>query len=60
MSHAIRFEAEAKYPIETTMGRDHKAWAKRIVHRFQRGDNTLNHCQITFAHAALGIDVPKS
>lgn len=60
MSQAIRYEAEAKFPINTTQGRDHKAWAKRIVHRFARGDKTLNSCQITFAHQALEIDVPKA
>lgn len=60
MSHAIRYEAEAKYPCVTTQGRDFKAWAKRIVHRFQRGDKTLMQCQIQFAHEALEIPLPKA
>lgn len=57
---AIRFEAEAKYPLLTTNGRDYQAWAKRLVYRFQRGDKTLMHIQIQFAHEALGIALPKS
>lgn len=59
MSHAIRYEAEAKFPVVTTQGRDPKAWAKRIVHRFQRGDKTLMECQINFAHEALEMPIPK-
>lgn len=60
MSHAIRFEAEARYPLNTTQGRDYKAWARRILHRFERGDKTLLPCQITFAHEAMDIPLPKS
>lgn len=60
MSHAIRYEAEAKYPLNTTLGRDYKAWAKRIIHRFERGDKALMPIQITFAHEALDMPMPKS
>ncbi len=55
MSFQLRSEAEAKFPLTTELGRDNKAWAKRLVHRHQRGDKTLLHCQITFAYAALEI-----
>ena len=58
MSHAIRFEAEAKYPLITTQGRDYKAWAKRIVHRHKRGDKELMHCQIHCAYPALDLPIP--
>lgn len=60
MSHAILFEAEAKYPLNTTQGRDYKAWARRIIHRFERGDKDLLPIQITFAHEALDMPPPKS
>ena len=47
MSLAIKFEADAKYPVWTTQGQDHKAWAKRILYRAERGDRdiTVLHLQ---------------
>lgn len=59
MSLAIQAEAAAKYPNITAHGCDHKAWAKRFVYRFQRGDKTLLDVQIKFAHQALEIELPK-
>lgn len=59
MSAVLRAEAEARYPTNTTNGRDHKAWAKRFVYRAERGDRDLLNVQIQFAYQALGMPVPK-
>ena len=56
MSYLIQSEAEAKYPVHSAQGSDHKAWAKRIIYRLERGDNTLIPVQIQFAKEALGIE----
>ena len=48
-------EANDHYPLRTTQGYDHKAWAKRIMYRFERNDNDLLQVQITFAQTALDI-----
>lgn len=60
MSETIRLEAEAKYPVLTTAGRDHKAWAKRIVYRNERGAKDLKNCQIQCAYPALEMPIPSS
>lgn len=54
MSTQIRLEAEARYPVLTTAGRDEKAWAKRILYRAERGDKTLTTIQVQFAKQAIG------
>lgn len=59
MSAVIRNEAEAKYPTKTTAGIDYKAWAKRFVYRYERGDKSLLDIQILFAHQALELPVPN-
>jgi len=60
MSFTLKAEAEAKYPLKPANGGyDHKAWAKRFVYRFRKGDKTLLDIQIIFAHMALEIEVPK-
>lgn len=55
MSMQIQLEASAKFPMHTTHGTDHKAWAKRILHRLERGDKSLLAVQIQFAKMALNI-----
>lgn len=56
MSTAIRLEAEAKFPyLLTGEQRDHKAWAKRILHRESRGDKELSALQVNFARIAMGL-----
>lgn len=57
MSIAIKFEAEAKYPIWIESGKDYKAWAKRIVFRAERGDKTISVLQLNFAKEALNVEV---
>jgi len=59
MSLAIRLAAESKYPLNNSLGRDYKAWAKRIIYRFEHGDKTLLNIQIPFAYAAMELPVPK-
>jgi hypothetical protein len=49
-------EAEARFPYNSTLGIDHKAWAKRIIYRLEHGDTSLLSVQITFAKMALNID----
>ena len=59
MSYQLKYEAEAKYPMQTTNGCDYKAWAKRIVYRAERRDKSLIWVQILFAYQALDMEVPK-
>lgn len=53
MSVQIQLEAAARYPVLTTVGRDDKAWAKRILFREERGDTSLLSIQVRFARDAL-------
>jgi hypothetical protein len=55
MSAVLIAEAAARYPMHTTAGRDHKAWAKRFIYREERGDKTLLSIQIKFAKMAMEI-----
>lgn len=59
MTHALRAEAEAAYPLHTVERTDHKAWAKRIMYRYERGARDLSPIQVDFAHEALGIEKQK-
>lgn len=59
MSAQLKGEAEAKYPMDTSNGCDHKAWAKRFVYRAERGDKDLLPIQIIFGYMALGLEIPK-
>jgi hypothetical protein len=59
MSAQVKAEAEAKYPIHTSNGFDHKAWAKRFIYRAERNDKTLLPIQIQFAYQAFEMEVPK-
>lgn len=57
MSTAIRLEAESKFPyLLTGEQRDHKAWAKRILHRESRGDKSLTALQVNFAKQAMNVE----
>lgn len=57
MSTTIRLEAEAKFPyLLTGEQRDHKAWAKRILHREMRGDKELSALQVNFAKQAMNVE----
>jgi hypothetical protein len=59
MSTAARLEAEAKYPDHTAGGqRDYKAWAKRLVYRFEHGDTGIKRAEIESAREALNNAVP--
>lgn len=58
MSDRIRQAAEAAIPYATTHGADAKAWAKRFVYRYEKGDKTLLPVQVQFAYMALGMDPP--
>jgi hypothetical protein len=53
MSLQIELEAAAHFPVVTVMGRDCKAWAKRILFREERGDKTLMPIQVRFAKEAM-------
>jgi hypothetical protein len=55
MSALLKAEAEAKFPLLTTRGRDDKAWAKRFLWRHERGDKALMAVQILFAREAMGV-----
>lgn len=55
MSALFMQEAAAKFPLHTSYGTDYKAWAKRILHRMERGDKSLLAVQIQFAKMALNI-----
>lgn len=46
-------EAFAMYPYNH--GADHFAWAKRILYRESKGDNTLTALQVRFARMAMNI-----
>jgi hypothetical protein len=60
MNALIRSEAEARFPFKLSGGGvDYKAWAKRFVFRFERGDKTLLPVQVQFAYLALDLDPPK-
>jgi hypothetical protein len=51
----LRSEAAAQFPyLIANDVRDHKAWAKRIMHREERGDTLLTHYQVKEARMALG------
>lgn len=60
MSLVLQKEAEAKYPFNSKEhGTDYKAWAKRLVYRYQMGDRNLLHIQISMSHQALEIEIPE-
>lgn len=50
MSVLLQNEADAKFPYKQT---DHKAWAKRILYREERGDKSLLAIQVKFAKMAI-------
>lgn len=52
---AWRERASAAHPIVTTYGRDPKAWARQIMHRFEGKDPQLLAVQIEFAKMAIGL-----
>jgi hypothetical protein len=54
MSLQIELEAAARFPVNTTAGRDDKAWAKRILYREEHGDKSLMSIQVRFAREAMG------
>jgi hypothetical protein len=54
MSVQLQHEATARFPMNTTAGRDDKAWAKRILYREERGDKSLTPIQVRFARDAIG------
>jgi len=58
MSLQIQLEAAARFPVRTVNGRDDKAWAKRILHREERGDKDLLSIQVRFAREALNRPAP--
>lgn len=61
MSLQLESEARAMFPYATVNGHDHKAWAKRIQYRDERGDKTLSTLQIKMAREALDIkEAPQS
>jgi hypothetical protein len=52
-----RSQAEAQFPYLTGADqRDHKAWAKRIMYREQKGDTLLTHYQVKEARMALNVN----
>lgn len=55
----LEVAATAAFPFHLVNGTDHKAWAKRIMQRFERGAKDLEMVQITLAHEALGIEKQK-
>jgi hypothetical protein len=58
MSLVLTAEAQAKFPYLLDYGNDHKAWAKRILYREERGDKTLSTLQVQFAKEAMGLIEP--
>lgn len=57
MSHQLRSEAEARFPyLLANEQRDHKAWAKRIMYREERGDKDLMAIQVQFAKQAMNVE----
>lgn len=55
MSIVLTKEAEAMHPLVSNGQTDFKAWAKRFIYRYERGDKELTHIQIRFAHEALDM-----
>lgn len=56
MSNSSLFdESFALYPSVTTVGRDQRAWAKRILFRLEKGATDLLPVQIDFAQRAMGV-----
>ena len=47
-------QARSLFPFATAQGHDHKAWAKRIAWRVERGDKDVTTLQMQFAQIALG------
>lgn len=47
-----RSEAAAQFPYQQI---DHKAWAKRILYREEKGDTLLTHYQVK--EAKMGLEV---
>lgn len=58
MSVTLELEAKAKFKFHDTERNftDHKAWARRIMYREERGDKDLSTLQIKFAQIALNIN----
>ena len=52
---SIRDEADYRFPLLTTAGRDDRAWAKRILYREERGDKDLMPVQVQFAKKAMNV-----
>lgn len=59
MSMVLFYEAQARFPYNTTKGYDYLAWAKRINYRNERGDKTLTLMQIKNALDALNPKIPN-
>ncbi len=57
MSTVLELEANAKFKFHDADKNftDHKAWAKRILYRDERGDKDLTSLQINFARMAMDI-----
>jgi hypothetical protein len=53
MSVQLQHEAAAKFPYNTPVGYDYKAWAKRILWRQEQGDKELIPIQVKFAQEAI-------
>lgn len=54
MSYQLKSEADARFPyLLANEQRDHKAWAKRIMYREERGDKELSAIQVQFAKQAM-------
>lgn len=57
MSAQLRSEAEAYFPYLIGIEqRDHRAWAKRIMYREERGDKELMPIQVQFAKQAMNVE----
>lgn len=55
MSLVLESEAEARFPSWRNGERDFKAWAKRILYRFDHNDKDLTRVQIDCAQRAMHI-----
>ena len=53
MSIALETEAKLVHPLVVNGQTDCKAWARRFIYRYEKGDKELTHIQIRFAHDAL-------
>lgn len=53
-------DAATAHPFSNSNGYDHKAWAKRIMHREERRDPDLTSIQVKFARMALDLPDPKT